>query len=285
MLRTVLTALFSAILLGCGRLEPVEYAPNTATATEGREDTAMPKDEATARYARMAEEAVPEVLKGDRLWAVLNRSESDLREMPEWGPLQELVDAAGVEVLVPPLIEGLKNPDGRMSAACALGRIGPRARCAAPPLLDLYGEVSGDERQSVVIALGKIGADSNEVLSTLTHALRGDESKYVRSSSAYSLGIIGVSSEDILAALLDGMEDRYEWVRYECAAALGRLGRSSHDVIAALATALDDDNADVAVTAVWALGQLGSPALPTLRKAAKSPKRHVRWKAEEVIED
>jgi len=234
----------------------------------------------------MAEEAVAKVLKGDRLWAVLNRPESEsetMKKMPEWGPLQEVVDGAGVEVLVPSLIKGLEKRDGRRSAACALGRIGPKAAPAIPALLKLYSVVAGDERQTVVTALGEIRVKSPEVIGVLAKAVTEDDSKYVRSSVAYSLGTIGVSSDEVISALLGGLRDDEKWVRHESAAALGRLGHASGQVLTALQKAFDDSDSEVSVTAVWALGKLGPHALPALQQAVKSDKRHLRWKAEEIL--
>jgi len=274
-LRCAIATTIMVAIAGCGGRGSQNSPPETAAIVS--------RDKDKKSYSRAAEEAVEKVLKGDRLWFVLGRPLSHMEKVPEWGPLQEVVDAAGVEVLVKPLIKGLHNRDGRMSAVLALGRIGPKAMPAIPALLELYAELHDDERQNIVNALGEIGANSPEVIDVLTQAVTHDNSKYVRASAAYSLGIIGVSSDDVTAALLDGLHDDYKCVRFESAAALGRLGRTSDDILIALQKAFDDSDRGVAVTAVWALGQLGPLARPALEKAVNSEKRHVRLKAEEVL--
>jgi len=94
---------------------------------------------------------------------------------------------------------------------------------------------------------------------------------------------MGASSDEVISALLDGLLHDEKWVRYESTAALDRLGRTSDEILAALQKAFGDRDSDVSVTAVWALGNLDPRALPALREAMKSDKRHVRWKTEEVL--
>ena len=109
-----------------------------------------------------------------------------------------------------------KNPDVRMRAAKALGRIGD-AR-AVEPLIPALNDMHRDVRWNAVRALGMIGG--TKAAEALTKAL-GDKYDPVRSKALEALVKIGAEAVE---SLIKGLKDKSITVRYNSAAALGRIG-------------------------------------------------------------
>jgi HEAT repeat protein len=208
--------------------------------------------------------------------------------------------------------EALQSEDvrERWYATLALAQIGPEARVAISPLMDLLAERSQYEyvRAGAALALGKIHEDADRVVPLLADTLES-ELPSVRRHSARALGCFGAGAESAVPKMLLqlGRDDTIfridvaealwlvarherampfliEQVRagrtpgsFEAAEALGRLAPDSVDAaVPALAKALGSANGDVARSAARSLGRAGPAAAAELAKAARDEQADVR---------
>ncbi|WP_135807148.1 HEAT repeat domain-containing protein [Halorussus marinus] len=158
----------------------------------------------------------------------------------EWARAEALVDLLSAD-----------QPELRMAAANALGRLGNRAGTKA--LIGRLGDPDTRVRARAARAIGRIG--DPRAVSALRKAL-GDETVDVRREAADSLGRIG--TEEALDALLDLLDDDSETVRRIAANSLGNFG--SAKPLDALVSLLSDDVEAVRRAAVFSLIELLSNA-------------------------
>ncbi|WP_134672099.1 HEAT repeat domain-containing protein [Halorussus marinus] len=161
-------------------------------------------------------------------------------EGAEWARAEALVDLLSAD-----------QPELRMAAANALGRLGNRAGTKA--LIGRLGDPDTRVRARAARAIGRIG--DPRAVSALRKAL-GDETVDVRREAADSLGRIG--TEEALDALLDLLDDDSETVRRIAANSLGNFG--SAKPLDALVSLLSDDVEAVRRAAVFSLIELLSNA-------------------------
>jgi HEAT repeat protein len=196
---------------------------------------------------------------------------------------------------VPTLVKALWDEDvgsiTPMTAAEALGRIGPAARQAVPALIALLASRPEAGIQSgAVEALGLMGTPARRAVPVLLERLKHPDG-LVRVHAALALWRID-RKRDGLPVALAGLHDRnYRaritaaealWatkrdnqaisalldalaeaarrnhrnpanVRYMVARALGRIGPSAREATTVLRHLLEDENEDVRGTAAWAL--------------------------------
>ena len=124
-----------------------------------------------------------------------------------------------------------RNPDVRLRAAEALGRIGPAAAAA----------VAGARRRAARRGRARPGR-GREGSRAAREAARAGSGRPRR----------GARPQDVA-------------VRREAARALARIGRGAEPALAPLVAALDDKDKTVCAQAARALGQLGPPARPAVR--------------------
>ncbi len=171
------------------------------------------------------------------------------------------------ETVINELIEQLSDQslseDVREYAAFALGRLGKDSQEVITALLNtvsdhriLLCECAG----SVLRGLGK---NSQEVITALVNALSDpSQDEYVRAYAVNALGHLGKDSQEVITALLNALSDASLSgdVRGSAAEALGKLGNDSQEVITALLNALSDQSQreDVRRSAAYALGELGN---------------------------
>jgi HEAT repeat protein len=146
----------------------------------------------------------------------------------------------------------------RYRAALALGQLGNDSSEVVSSLLSLLGDKeSYGHATRIASALGQLGNNSSEVVSSLL-SLLGDKESAVRDSAASALGKLGNNSSEVVSSLLSLIRDK-EWnVRYSAASALGQLGNNSSDVVNNLLSLLGDEEWNVRCCAASALGQLGN---------------------------
>lgn len=234
--------------------------------------------------------------------------------------------AAGVLAAVPQYrgrelsqwTEALQNRDIRQRwyATLALAKIGPDARAAVGPLLNLLEDRSQYEyvRSGAAFALGSIQADADRVVPVLAQTLQSELAS-VRRHSARALGQFGRRAQSAVPQLLSppGFDDPVFRIdlaealwriarhpqataylieqaresrapgRFEAVEALGRLAsEDAESTVPALIEALGADDEDIARSAARSLGRAGSRVIPLLEKAAATSPVPVRRRIAEA---
>jgi len=180
----------------------------------------------------------------------------------------------------------LKEPcDGAGAfAATELGRLGPKARSAAPHLLAALKHSDAQVRLNAASALGHVGAHTEETVNALIGLLKDDPEREIRRSAAGALGRIGPAAKSAIPALREALKgDGGGW--WVAADALGKVGGA--DVVHALTEALTSTDAEIRLTAIRRLGDLGTvakPAVEALQKARRDdPRENNRNAAAEAL--
>lgn len=193
-----------------------------------------------------------------------------------------------------------KEVDVRKKASLLLGD--KKIKQAIPSLINaLKNDPDKVVRNNAARSLGKIGQDSNEVISVLCDALN-DPDYYVKQSAAWSLGKLkninaleplinlirggaakvyvssgadsNVSKEELTDTLkTDGM--KYLDIQIKAIQAIGEIGRE--EAIEPLIGELSDDEAQIRCAIVLALGKIKSKkAVPKLIEVLNDPLWYVR---------
>lgn len=169
----------------------------------------------------------------------------------------------------------------RENGAHNLGIIGKEAAPAVPFLIDMLKDKEEDVRESVAIALGKIGDLS--AVEPLIAALLKDKYEDVRKSAAWALGNIKEprAIEPLITALKNNKRD--EEVQMNAAWALGNIKdtRAVEPLIVALKLIAEssDEEKLVGKNAAWALGKIGDPrAIEPLISAMKDEEKGLKGK-------
>src|SRR5262249_6447738 len=129
----------------------------------------------------------------------------------------------------------------QLSAAGALGAMGPAAGAAVPALVNLLrgGKASPDVSRHVIETLGKIGPAATDAAPVLTGIL-GDKARLSEASAAAaSLGRIGPAAVPALQNLLKAKDP---YVRGRALEALGAVGPAAREAVPAVQEALKDPN-------------------------------------------
>jgi len=184
-------------------------------------------------------------------------------------------------------IEALKSNDPglRVSAAWALGEIGPEAAGAVPLLIEAFRDQHPAARWNAVEAVGKIGPTAAQAVPPLIEALKDPEAA-LRWRAAWSLGKIGPAASAAAAPLAAALQDEAGDVRARAAQALGGIGAAAAVTVPNLITALGDQDWQVRMYAASSLGALGAaarPAVSALTQALNDPNEAVRWQATEAL--
>jgi len=155
------------------------------------------------------------------------------------------------------LVEALGDGDMavRQAAAESLGRCGPAAGDAVGALSKLLvGQARDEVRVSAAAALGRVGPAG---IGALKEALTGKAPRAARRSAARALGGAGSAGEEVLVTAL---ADKDAGVRREAAWALARIPAATPEAKAALTAALDEPDYVVPVAAAAALKAVRSKA-------------------------
>jgi HEAT repeat protein len=128
------------------------------------------------------------------------------------------------EPAVPPLIEALKMPDCRPLAASILGYIGPPAKSAVAPLVEMAKtDKSPVARREALMALGGIGPAAAAGVPAAIAALDDADEKVVI-AACFALAQLGPAAKEAIPALKKRAESKDEGVRQEAVKALKALG-------------------------------------------------------------
>jgi HEAT repeat protein/energy-coupling factor transporter ATP-binding protein EcfA2 len=159
---------------------------------------------------------------------------------------------------------GDEDPEMRVTAARALGRLGQATPAVARVLHGALGDPDPRVRIAAAGALGWLGQATPEVVRALVGAL-GDADPLVRIAAARALGQLSQATPEVLRALCEALGDTEPQVRIEAARALGQLGQATPEVLRALRGALGDAEPRVRIEAARALAQLGQATPEVLR--------------------
>ncbi len=222
------------------------------------------------------------------------------------------------KIAIPLLLKILADEDKyiRMSAAEALGKIGPSAEPAIPELLETaLVDSESSVRVFAAKALEKIGYATNQVVSHLVTALESnDNSLQTRENAAEALGNIGQIAVPAMPHLVialkenkpsflknfnfsmgslfsrsspTALKDSHWWkVREAAAEAIGKIGPTAAQAIPSLIVALEDSKLDVRSASAEALGKIGPTAVqavPSLIVALENDYSDVQRKAVEAL--
>ncbi|MHC4201263.1 MAG: HEAT repeat domain-containing protein [Planctomycetota bacterium] len=221
----------------------------------------------------------------------------------------------GQEETVPALVKALRDDDRRVRyvAAWWLGEIGEAAKAVAPALVRAlkearavrwllihqdnpdWGEKYGHESivcKNCIIALGKIGPASKEVLPALVRTFELEEADWETCGVATkALAKIGKPS---VPSLVEALRDGSSWVRWQVAVTLGEIGPEAEEAVPALVKALMREETDMRPgigrrhwyarkAAVEALGKIGPVAVPALVEALQHKGSALRHAAAEAL--
>jgi HEAT repeat protein len=224
--------------------------------------------------------------------AVLVREKASLK-MPsfayDYNPSIMVGSGAGGPEDVPPLLEGLRNPQARIrkDAAEELGRFGPAASSALPAL----GQALTDPEAEVRVAAGAAQAaidpsKTDDAVRLATEALKGT-SGAARRAAAWVLGDLGKKSAPACGALSSMLDEPDQELRWAAANALGEIGPPSVVAVPGLLKLLGDKDGNLRATAADTLSQIGpdakGPAQGPLTQALKDPDLGARQSAARAL--
>jgi len=128
----------------------------------------------------------------------------------------------------------------QVMAVKALGKIGPGARAAVPPLVKAMDDRDIMLRIEAAQALGEIGPKDPAVLPALARAMTGKVDENLAEQAASALGALGEAS---ITFLVSALHDRDPEVRGRAARALAQMGMAATAALPELerAGAADDD--------------------------------------------
>ena len=218
--------------------------------------------------------------------------------------------AGGVSRVVPALTERLTDDDPRVriSAAEALGRLGPQARPAftalvraqhddrskavreaaalamekinAPglttdELLKAFNSKDAEERNKAVAALAEMARGVSDAVPALTDRLMNDDDARIRAGYAAALGTVGPLARGSFFALLHVQKNDGDKGAQEAAtAALDRIGQPTANDVPFLIQGLKDARKDYRESVAQALANVCTPenksAVAILRDAVKA---------------
>lgn len=177
---------------------------------------------------------------------------------------------------IPALIDALRDedPNIRLGACRALGKMGKGAEEAIPALIDLLDEVSQDIPDCASVALGKIGKvdDLIEIIKS-----GSDRQRELISKNAFYHLPEEIDPTEALIELVKNEESRPK-ARLSAVNALGSRGSKSKNAVSPLVAAMADQ--EIGFAAASALGKIGLSALSNTIEALGSTDFIVRsWAA------
>ncbi len=200
------------------------------------------------------------------------------------------------EIVIPALIELLRDAQIGGAAAVALGRIGPEAKKAVPVLIELLKAKKVLETQedyglvmTAIDALGAIGPDAETALPVLLDVVRNktptknaDFNHSVHRDALRAIGKLGPLAKTAAPTLIEVLNDsQRRSLAEEVSEALAKIGP---DAVPALLEILKKDNLKQKPGLPWlhairALGHMGpaaKEAVPVLTQIVNNPDPYVQ---------
>ena len=166
------------------------------------------------------------------------------------------------------MLSEVQNPQARMRAAEALGKIGEPA---IKPLASALTEERWEVRSNIILALEKIGQPATHVFQEAMI----DQDWFVRATAVRALGQI--RDPRAVKSLINVLSDEDWFVRERAAEALSKIGEPAIDPLIA---ALKDRNGLVRERAAEVLGKVGDEtSIKPLMEAFHDDELYVRAKA------
>jgi hypothetical protein len=159
-----------------------------------------------------------------------------------------------------------------LAAIGVLGRLGSTGAPAIPDLIKVLstpGCSTGPLAEGVVLALGRIGSDPDQVVPVLAGCIAGGDAG-MRIRALAALERFGSEAGAAVPALEEALADIDPYVRGRAALALGHMGAVAAGALDGLTAALSDQDESVQVSVIRALGAIGPnarPAVPQLHRA------------------
>jgi len=187
---------------------------------------------------------------------------------PDWPEGNAALDAV-------PLLEDALRNGHLLSAADALGRIGPDAADALTTLVELLGQADPAVREASASALDRIDPDwtVGEAAAAAVSALVQEMERGETAAVASVLGRIGPAAVESVPALVAALGDSEPNVRAVCAAALGSIMPSWHEsavaveAVPGLVAQLRVGHVEGAASALGRIGPPAARAIPALHRA------------------
>lgn len=183
---------------------------------------------------------------------------------------EDVIQPSSVSILIKAL--GDSNRWVRISAAVALGQIGPEAKEAVPSLIKALGDSDPGMRYRAAEALGKIGSEAKEAIPALLKAL-GDNEPEVCMVADSAIAKIVPEAKEAAFALIKALGDSDIRVRHGAINALGKIGSPAESVVPALIAVLSDPVPDIRKEAILLLQKIGytdNDFLAALEKTANN---------------
>lgn len=183
---------------------------------------------------------------------------------------EDVIQLSSVSILIKAL--GDSGRWVRISAAVALGQIGPEAKEAVPSLIKALDDSDPGMRYRAAEALGKIGSEAKEAVPALLKAL-GDNEPEVCMVANSAIAKIVPEVKEAAPALIKALGDSDIRVRHGAINALGKIGSSAESVVPALIAVLSDPVPDIRKEAILLLQKIGytdNDFLEALEKTANN---------------
>jgi HEAT repeat protein len=162
---------------------------------------------------------------------------------------------------------GDQDPSVRLTAAYLLGRIGPKAKEAVPPLARALRDPDSEVQRSAAQALGEIGAKAKVAASSLGATLTGPDVD-LKVVALQALALIGPEAKEAVPQVLLALKDADPKVRIHAAQAVGKVG-APFTAVPVVIQSLKDTEPKVRVAIVESLGTMAvneKRILPILTK-------------------
>jgi HEAT repeat protein len=182
-----------------------------------------------------------------------------------------------------PLVEMLKEPRESMQllAIGVLGSLEDRAAPAVEGLLPLLKSASPGVAEATILSLGMIGPDAKGAVPVLQQQAEQVEDIEVRLRALSTLADIGPGAKAAQPVVLKALKDIYAPTRCMAAQAIWRIEGNGKTAVPVLLAELKDPNDYFRVEAAFNLSLLGADAreaVKEIRPALKDPYARVRIK-------
>lgn len=167
---------------------------------------------------------------------------------------KDVIQPSSVSILIKALNDSERWV--RISAAVALGQIGPEAKEAVPSLAKGLNDTDPGMRYRAAEALGKIGSEAKEAIHALLKTL-GDNEPEIRMVADSAIAKIVPKVKEAASALIKALGDSDIRVRHGAINALGKIGAPSESVVPALIAVLSDPVPDIRKKAILLLQKIG----------------------------
>jgi HEAT repeat protein len=218
---------------------------------------------------------------------------ADRLKQPEFLPLAAAVlghmGPDAVDAL-PELVKQLnaQETESQIEVLIAIAAIGPKAKAATEPLLNLLKNGKGQPQRGAVYALAKIGA--KESIPQLQKGVMQTDDPLLQRTCAWALVTLdptnGEYVDQALPRLIVGLTDEIPLVRKECAIAIQLIGPKAKVAVPDLVIALESPDPELQTEILDALAQIGPdarPAIPAAVKLLNSPHPLVQYTAMHLL--